>query len=252
MERTTGGLALWAEYSERSVTEWGETGEGWWHSPGPKSRGWRLKIGVVSVYDRSLFCIGQSCVCVMFGWGMLLSRVTRGTLCHYWVSRSCALLRQMACMHAWQSHQAWYMTRTSQQPEQTSTSELSCLNSSTDQVTGSNLGSFSPLVCCRFEYSLYRNQGVWYLLDSWRALDEDSMCVCVCPSWRMSMVQTGRGSVASLFSCARARRVKSCRGFLTHILWPWAQSPPRTIRLRHLGLALRPWALGSHSLNQGS
>lgn len=54
------------------------------------------------------------------------------------------------------------------------------------------------------------------MLDSWRALDEDSMCVCVCPSWRMSAVQTGRGGVASLFSCTRARRVKSCRGSHTH------------------------------------
>lgn len=68
----------------------------------------------------------------------------------------------------------------------------------------------------RFKSSLYRNQGFRCLLDSWRALEEDSMYVCVCPSWRMSSVQTGRGSVASLFSCARARRVKSCRGSLTH------------------------------------
>lgn len=36
--------------------------------------------------------------------------------------------------------------------------------------------------------------------------------VCVCPSWRMSSVQMDRG----LFSCARARWVKSCRGSHTH------------------------------------
>lgn len=76
------------------------------------------------------------------------------------------------------------------------------------------------------------------------------MCVCVCPSWRMSSVQTGRGSVASLFSCARARRVKSCRGSLTHTLRPRALSQIHTMRLRCLGLGLGPRALGSHTLNQ--
>lgn len=54
------------------------------------------------------------------------------------------------------------------------------------------------------------------MLDSWRALDEDSMCFSMCPSWRMSSVETGRGNAVSLFSCARARRVKSCRGAHTH------------------------------------
>ena len=86
--------------------------------------------------------------------------------------------------------------------------------------------------------------------DSWGALDEDSMCVFVCPSWRMSSVQTGRDSVASLFSCARARRVKSCRGSLTHTLRPWALSHIHTMRLRRPGLGLGPRALGSHTLNQ--
>lgn len=97
---------------------------------------------------------------------------------------------------------------------------------------------------------LYRNQGFWCFLDSWRALDEDSACVCVCPSWRMSFLQKGRGSVASLFSCARARRVKSCRGSLTHTLRPWVLSHIYTMRLRRLGLGLGPWALSSHTLNQ--
>lgn len=77
------------------------------------------------------------------------------------------------------------------------------------------------------------------------------MCVCLCPSWRMSSVQRGRGSVASLFSCARARRVKSCRGSLTHI-GPWALSHIHTMRLRCLGLDLGPQAFGSHTLNQYS
>lgn len=80
------------------------------------------------------------------------------------------------------------------------------------------------------------------LLDSWRAPDEDSMCVCVRPSWRMSPALTGRGGAASLFSCARARRVKSCRGSLTHTLRPWALSHIRTMRLRRLGLGLGPRA----------
>lgn len=88
------------------------------------------------------------------------------------------------------------------------------------------------------------------MLDSWRAPDEDSMCVFLCPSWRMSWVQTGRGSVASLFSCARARRVKSCRGSLTHTLRPWTLSQIHTMRLRRLGLGLGPRALSSHTLNQ--
>ena len=93
------------------------------------------------------------------------------------------------------------------------------------------------------------------MLDSWRALDEDGMCVCVCPSWRMSSVQTGRGGMASLFSCARARRVKSCRGSSlsrTHTLRQWALSHIHTMRLRRLGLGLGPRALGSHTLNQHS
>lgn len=69
---------------------------------------------------------------------------------------------------------------------------------------------------CTVAGSLYRKQGFRPLLDSWRALDEDSMCFCMCPSWRMSSVETGRGNAVSLFSCARARRVKSCRGAHTH------------------------------------
>lgn len=98
--------------------------------------------------------------------------------------------------------------------------------------------------------SPYRNWGFQCLVDSWRDLDEDSMCVCMRPSWRMSSIQTGRGSVASLFSCARARRVKSCRGSLTHTLGPWALSHIHTMRLGRLGLGLGPRALGSHTLNQ--
>lgn len=69
---------------------------------------------------------------------------------------------------------------------------------------------------CTVAGSLYRKQGFRPLLDSWRALDEDSMCFSMCPSWRMSSVETGRGNAVSLFSCARARRVKSCRGAHTH------------------------------------
>lgn len=42
------------------------------------------------------------------------------------------------------------------------------------------------------------------------------MCVRVCPSWGKSSAETVRGSVVSLFSCARARRVKSCRDSSTH------------------------------------
>lgn len=102
----------------------------------------------------------------------------------------------------------------------------------------------------RFECMLFRNQGFWCFLDSWRAPDKDSLSVCVCPSWRMSLLQTGRGSVASLFSCVRARRVKSCRGSLTHTLRPWVLSHIHTMRLRHLGLGLGPRALSSHTLNQ--
>lgn len=111
VERTSGGLALWAEYSDGSVTEWGETGEGWWHAPGPKSGEGRLEIGVVKVYDRGLFCIWQSSVCVLSGWGMLLSWVTGG---HYVGLMSLLgvlklhteLVRQTAhYQHAWWSHQ---------------------------------------------------------------------------------------------------------------------------------------------------
>lgn len=108
----------------------------------------------------------------------------------------------------------------------------------------------SPSVYCRFKNSWYRNRGFLYLLDSWRALDGDSVCVFVCPSWRMSSVQTERGSMVSLFSCARARRVKSCRGSLTHTLRSWALSQMHTMRLRRLGLGPGPRALCSHTLNQ--
>lgn len=93
------------------------------------------------------------------------------------------------------------------------------------------------------------------LRDSWRAQDEDRTCVCVCPSWRMSAARTGRGGAASLFSCTRARRVKSCRGALplshAHTLRPWALPHMYTMRLRCLGLGPGPRALGSHTLNQG-
>lgn len=94
------------------------------------------------------------------------------------------------------------------------------------------------------------NQGFRCLLASWRAPEEDSMCVFVCPSWRMSSGQTGRGSVASLFSCGRARRVKSCRDSLTHTLRSWGLSQIHTMRPRSPGLGLGPRALGSHTLNQ--
>lgn len=63
-------------------------------------------------------------------------------------------------------------------------------------------------------------------------------------------MQTERGSVASLFSCARAPRVKSCRGTLTHTLRPWALSLTHTMGLRRLGSGLGPQALSSHTLNQ--
>lgn len=66
----------------------------------------------------------------------------------------------------------------------------------------------------------------------------------------MSSVETGRGNAVSLFSCARARRVKSCRGAHTHTLWPWAPSHIHTMRLSCLGLGPGPRALGSHTLNQ--
>lgn len=88
------------------------------------------------------------------------------------------------------------------------------------------------------------------LLDSWRAQAEDSMCVRVCPSWGKSSAETVRGSVVSLFSCARARRVKSCRGSRTHaLLRPWALSHTHTMRRRRLGFGLGPRALGSHTRN---
>lgn len=53
-------------------------------------------------------------------------------------------------------------------------------------------------------------------LDSCRAQAEDSMCVRMYPSWGTSSAETVGGSVVSLYSCARARRVKSCRGSRTH------------------------------------
>lgn len=43
------------------------------------------------------------------------------------------------------------------------------------------------------------------------------MRVRVCPSWgTQSSAEALRGSVVTLFSCARARRVKSCRGSRAH------------------------------------
>lgn len=73
--------------------------------------------------------------------------------------------------------------RKSQHPGQKS----SCTEPSTDWSADSKFISRS--VYCRFKCSLYRNLGFRCLLDSWRAPDEDSMHVCVCPSWRMSSVQ---------------------------------------------------------------
>lgn len=87
------------------------------------------------------------------------------------------------------------------------------------------------------------------MLDSWRALDEDSMCFSMCPSWRMSSVETGRGNAVSLFSCARARRVKSCRGAHTHTVTVGSFSHTHN-EANCLGLGPGPRALGSHTLNQ--
>lgn len=83
--------------------------------------------------------------------------------------------------------------------------------------------------------------------DSCRAQAEGSMCVRVCPRWGTSRAETARGSVVSLYSCARARRVKSCRGSRAHTLRPWALSHTHTMRPRRLGLGLGPRALGSHT-----
>lgn len=65
-------------------------------------------------------------------------------------------------------------------------------------------------------------------------------------------MKTGRGGAASLFSCARAPRVKSFPGFLTHTLRSWARSHIHKMKLRRLGqgLGLGPLGLRSHSLNQ--
>lgn len=90
------------------------------------------------------------------------------------------------------------------------------------------------------------------MLDSWRAQAADSMCVCMCLSWKMSLMQTVRGSTLSLFSCARARRVKSRHSSLTHTLCLCAVLHMHTMRLRCLGLGLRPRALGSHTPHQYS
>lgn len=92
------------------------------------------------------------------------------------------------------------------------------------------------------------------VLDSWRAQAEDSMRVRVCPSWgTQSSAEALRGSAVSLFSCARARRVKSCRGSRAHtrLLRPWALSHTHTMRRRRLGLGLGPRALGSHTPGAG-
>lgn len=88
------------------------------------------------------------------------------------------------------------------------------------------------------------------LPDSWRAQAEDSMCVRGCPSWGKSLAEPVGGSVVSLFSCARAQGVKSCRGSRAHTqLRPWALSHTHTMRLRRLGLGLGPRPLGSHTRN---
>lgn len=84
-------------------------------------------------------------------------------------------------------------------------------------------------------------------LHSCRAQAEDSMCVRVCPGWGTGPAETVRGSVVSLYSCARARRVKSCRGSRAHTLRPWALSHAHTTRPRRPGLGLGPRALGSHT-----
>lgn len=107
-------------------------------------------------------------------------------------------------------------------------------------------------MCVSIQLGSFKSIGTedFGLLDIWRAQAEDSMCVRVCPSWGKSSAETVRGSVVSLFSCARARRVKSCRDSRTHTqLQPWALSHTHTMRLRRLGLGLGPRALGSHTRN---
>lgn len=75
-------------------------------------------------------------------------------------------------------------------------------------------------------------------------------CLCVRPSWRMSTLQMERGRVMSLFSCWRARRVKSCRGCLTHTEAVGLSFTYTHRGLRCLGQEPRPRALGSHTLNR--
>lgn len=209
------------------------------------------------MYDRGLFCVGQSSVCVLFGRGMLLSWVTGGALCGPYVTTGCLEAADRAGASDGTLPTCVTVTSGVIHDQKISAARAEVLPGTPAEnrqqiapPTRSRERFPSRSVYCRFKSGPYRNQGFRCLLDSWRALDEDSMCVCVCPSWRMSSVQTGRGSVASLFSCTRARRVKSCRGSLTHTLRPWALSHIHTMRLGRLGLGPGPRALGSHTLNQ--
>lgn len=121
-----------------------------------------------------------------------------------------------------------------------------------DEQKSSRTASPHTSKCVSIRLGSFKSIGTedFGLQDSWRAQAEDRMCVRLCPSWGKSSAETVRGSVVSLFSCARARRVKSCRGSRTHTqLRPWALSHTHTMRLRRLGLGLGPRALGSHTRN---
>lgn len=146
------------------------------------------------------------------------------------------LARQTAhYQHAWRSHQAWCMTRKSQRRD------LGWPTSTSDKFW-----------CCSvlfwFKQRPHRNWVFGCLTYSWRALDADSMRVCVCPSWRMSSAE------AAWQACSAARGLRGLNPAeaLTHTLWPWALSHIHTMRLRCLGLDLGPRALGSHTPNQHS
>lgn len=107
------------------------------------------------------------------------------------------------------------------------------------------------ILSCRFIYTVcvYRNRGFQCLPDSWRARDEDIMCVCV-SQLEDELGVVGERQRGELVQLCEGSGVKSRRGSLTHTLRPWALSHIYTMRLRRPGFG--PGATGSRFSHSGA
>lgn len=189
-----------------SNTVRGLWGVGKVHAQWPKSReGGASDRDGQSEWQRSFFsCTEQNSVCFMFGWGAMLSRVTRGRYVDLMSLQGVLKLHTELARQTARYQHAWWAQQTRELLQD------SCADPPTDRFSDWNFSLTS--VCCLFYCCMFRSQGFLIFAQQVESPRGGPLRVCVCPSWRMSSVQMERG----LFSCARARWVKSCRGSHTH------------------------------------